>query len=181
MKPQKLRKFLGLHFLRKRRENEVTQRNEKILSEAVDKKLSEHPTSDPVPLAQRAHLNLTSDSGAAQLNSTPALFVAMLCRWLRVPFSDTGVLCPCCDGVLDSFGDHALDYCSGGDRTRRHNLLRVIAFFTANAANLHPELEKPVLLPQRLLLVSASESGRAVAAEDSIPSARRPANVYIAA
>ena len=37
----------------------------------------------------------------------------------------------------------------GGGRTRRHNLLRNEVFYFAASANLHPELEKPGLLPQR--------------------------------
>ena len=99
-------------------------------------------------LARRAHLKLVSASGAGhwlhavpgrstKLDNPPALYKVMLQRWLRIPFSDQDLECPCCDGVLDRFGDHAL-VCPGcGDRTRRHNLLRNMAFYAAASANLH--------------------------------------------
>ena len=82
-------------------------------------------------------------------------------------------------GAENCFGDHALVCCGGGDRTRRHNLLRNQVYYAASAANLHPELEKPGLLPQRPLFGSLYENGRSVGEGDSSPSSRRPADVYI--
>ena len=65
----------------------------------------------------------------------------MLRRWLRIRFSESDVECPFCDGMLDGYGDHALVCCAGGDRTRRHNLLRNMVFHAAEAANLRPEAQ----------------------------------------
>jgi len=103
----------------------------------------------------------------------------MLRRWLRIRFSDQDLECPLCDGVLDGFGDHALVCCGGGDRTRRHNLLRNMVYHAAEAANLHPELERPGLLPHRPLGGSSYENGASANEEDGNPGARRPADVYI--
>jgi len=118
-------------------------------------------------------------SKAAKLNNEPALFVGMLKRWLRMPFAPQDTECPCCDGVLDRFGDHALVCCGGGDRTRRHNLLRNMAFHAAEAANLQPELEKPGLLPQRPLAGSTYDNGAPISEHDFNHGARRPADVFI--
>jgi len=96
-----------------------------------------------------------------------------------MPFADRDLECPCCDGVLDRFGDHALVCGCGGDRTRRHNLLRNMVYHAASAANLHPELEKPGLLPHRPLFGSTYENGSCQSEQDSDPGARRPADVYI--
>ena len=103
----------------------------------------------------------------------------MLQRWLRMPLSEQDYECPCCDCVLDRFGDHALVCCGCGDRTRRHNLLRNMAYYAASSANLHPELEKPGLLPQRPSFGSLYENGSSIGDDDSNPSHRRPADVYI--
>ena len=104
----------------------------------------------------------------------------MLQRWLRMPLSEQDHECPCCDGVLDRFGDHALVCCGCGDRTRRHNLLRNMVYYIASSANLHPELEKPGLLPQRPSFGSLYENGSSIGGDDdSNPSHRRPADVYI--
>ena len=103
----------------------------------------------------------------------------MLQRWLRIPLASQDVQCPCCDGVLDRFGDHALVCSCGGDRTRRHNLLRNLVYFAASAANYHPELERPGLLPHRPLLGSAYDNGSELSSHHSDPGLRRPADVYI--
>jgi hypothetical protein len=103
----------------------------------------------------------------------------MLQRWLRMPLAEQDIECPCCDGVLDRFGDHALTCSCGGDRTRRHNLLRNMVYHAASAANLNPELEKPGLLPPRPLHGPAYENGSSPAEQDSDSNARRPADVYI--
>ena len=165
--------------------------SQKELSAAIDKRSYAQLTdADTVCQARRAHLSLVSASGAglwlqatpsteAQLSNEPALYRTMLQRWLRMPLSEQDYECPCCDGVLDRFGDHALVCCGCGDRTRRHNLLRNMAYYAASSANLHPELEKPGLLPQRPSFGSLYENGSSIGDDDSNPSHRRPADVYI--
>ena len=110
--------------------------SQKVLSQAVDDFTAAGLKQEgATSTARRAHLSLVTAPGAglwlqatpskaAKLDNEPALFVTMLRRWLRMPFADQDVLCPCCDGVLDCFGDHALVCRCGGDRARRHNLLR---------------------------------------------------------
>jgi len=165
--------------------------SQKTLSAAIDKRQAQTITSqDTVPLARRAHLKLIGAPGAglwlqavpskaASLDNDPCLYVTMLRRWLRMPFADADVECPCCDGILDTFGDHALCCSGGGDRTRRHNLIRNLSFHAATAANLNPELGMPGLLPQRPLCGGCYENGSSYSVDDSAPSARRPADVYI--
>jgi len=53
-----------------------------------------------------------------------------------------------------------------------------MVYHAAAAANLHPELERPGLLPQRPIFGSLHEDGSSFN-HDSDPSARRPADVYI--
>ena len=96
-----------------------------------------------------------------------------------MPFADADSRCPCCDGWLDRFGDHALACCGAGDRTRRHNLIRNLVYHAASAAGLSPELEKPGLLAQRPSSGSAYENGASCRTGDSDPSFRRPADVFI--
>ena len=81
---------------------------------------------------------------------------------------------PLCDGVLDRFGDHALVCSCGGDRTRRHNLLRNMAYYAASASNLNPELEKPGLLAQRPLVGACYENGRPHASQRFRPKFASP-------
>ncbi len=113
------------------------------------------------------------------LHVEPVLFVTMLQRWLRAPFIDEEFYCPCCDGIMDRFFDHALSCCGGGDRTRRHNLIRNEAYFSAAAAGFFPELEKLGLLPPRPLCGSFYADGSRPNETDDRPEARRPADVYI--
>ena len=54
-----------------------------------------------------------------------------------------------------------------------------MVYYAAAAVNLHPELEKPGLLPQRPLSGSLYENGAAHSDAHSDPSSRRPADVYI--
>ena len=164
---------------------------QKQLSSAIDKRThAQLMAQGCATQVQRAHLSLLSASGAglflqatpsktAHLDMEPALFIATLRRWLRMPFAEQDVECPCCDGVLDCYGDHALVCCGCGDRTRRHNLLRNMVFHSAAAANLNPELEKPGLLPQRPSYGSLYENGSAVVEADSNSGSRRPADVYV--
>ena len=122
-----------------------------ILSQAVEKHTLAQ-LKNGASQSRRAHLSFVCDEEAenfvtaspckaAKLKTEPALFVAMLRRWLRIRFSAEDTECQFCDGILDGFGDHALVCCGGGDRTRRHNLIRNMAFHAAEAANLQPELE----------------------------------------
>ena len=111
------------------------------------------------------------------LDVEQGLFVAMIWRWLRLPFADEETYCPQCGGILDIHGDHALVCPCGGDRTRRHNLLRNLVFHVARSAGLQPELERPGLLPPRPLCSGAPEDGSKDTSQES--SSRRPADIYI--
>ena len=73
--------------------------------------------------------------------------------------------CPVCDAVLDTQGRHAGTCAGAGDRTCRHHAARNEVGHFANAAGLHPELEKPGLLPP-----SPDTPGSNL---------RRPANVFL--
>ena len=53
--------------------------------------------------------------------------------------------CPYCDDIMDIYGDHALVCPCGGDRTKRHNLLRNRAAHFCSSFALRPEVEKPGL------------------------------------
>ena len=163
--------------------------SQKKLSGAVDKRSLAHLRNSACR-SRRAHLDLVCADGAglymhatpckaARLDNDPALYVAMLRRRLRIAFAESDVECPFCDGVLDRYGDHALVCCAGGDRTRRHNLLRNMVFHAADAARLHPELEKPGLLRPRPLCGATYESGASVGENDGNTDARRPADVYV--
>ena len=108
----------------------------------------------------------------------PILYQTMIRRWLRLPLHGSEFNCPLCDDIVDNvdrYGDHCLTCSCGGDRTRRHNLLRNEVFFQCNSAGLNPELERPGLLPPRPLSGSAQESG---AGRDT-QALRRPADVYL--
>ena len=82
--------------------------------------------------------------------------------------------CPLCDGVADSFGDHARTCPCGGGRVKRHNCLRAVLAGRAQSAGLSPEVEKPGLLPPRLDAVGAPEDGVRAGG------GRRPADVWVA-
>ena len=115
----------------------------------------------------------------AGLSNTHSIYIGMLMRWLRLPFVEKESVCGFCDGWLDSYGDHALTCCGGGDRTRRHNLIRNAVFHSAAAANLCPELEKPGLLPQRPSAGSCYENGSSHGPRDGESGYRRPADVFL--
>jgi hypothetical protein len=107
----------------------------------------------------------------------PPLFTTDLQRRLRMKVRCAPCFCPFCDGVCDEYGDHDLVCCGGGDRTKRHNLLRNQGCRLAAAAGLNPELEKPNLLRPRPQIGSLEENGT----RDECPrdtSGRRPADVY---
>ena len=157
-------------------------KSQRQLSSAIDKsarnKLVSSHTFDPF---YRAHLNLVTELGAgAWLTALPedparnwdsTLFRIALKRRLRVRVQAGDTPCPCCGGIMDSYGDHALTCPCKGDRTTRHNCIRDIAFEDAVEAKLNPEREKAHLLPQR-----PHEDGVHCKGEDE---GRRPADIWL--
>ena len=136
--------------------------------------------------ARRAHLELTSAERAGSwlhnrpspntaTHMDPLLFRESILTWLRMPVFDEDGVCPLCDGVLDKYGDHCLVCPCGGDRTRRHNMLRNYVYHYARSAGLNPELEKPGLLQPRPAVGGLTEDG----SRPSNPEARRPADVFL--
>ena len=83
----------------------------------------------------------------------------MIQRWLRVPLFPEEFHCPCCSGIVDIYGDHCVSCEGGGDRTRRHNLIRNEVYHYAASAGQTPELEKPGLLRPRPIDGTISENG----------------------
>ena len=137
-------------------------------------------------VAKRAHLELTTaeragswlhnrPSRATGSHMDPLLFKESILTWLRMPVFEADGVCPLCDGVLDKYGDHCLVCPCGGDRTRRHNMLRNFVFHYAKSAGLNAELEKPGLLQPRPALGGLAEDG----VRPSNPEARRPADVFL--
>ena len=133
-----------------------------------------------------AHLNLTTTSGAGSWLHTvpskalgtsvdPIIYKTMIQSWLRVTLFDSEFNCPLCDEVVDKHGDHCLTCSCGGDRTKRHNLLRNEVFHQCNSAGLNPELEKPGLLQPRPLFGASQENG----VQRDPQALRRPADVYL--
>ena len=164
--------------------------SQRELSKAIDERsLSDLADPSRASPARRAHLSLLQSSGAGlfwhaqpsrslHLDVPSDLFTVVLLRWLRMPISQADSFCPLCEGGLDRYGDHCLSCCGGGDRTRRHNLVRNLVYFAFKAAGLDPELERLGLLPPRPLAGGSHEDGtHADCNGDS--SARRPADVYV--
>jgi hypothetical protein len=118
--------------------------------------------------------------GSQDTAVSPPLLTVMLQRRLRMPVFTELFHCPFCDGVMDTFGDHALACSGGGDRTIRHNRLRDTVFRVAHAAGLRPEIEKPGLLRPRLLIGITEEDGKCRGGSRG-PEGRRPADVYLPA
>jgi len=157
------------------------------LSRRIDAKIA-HTIKAAAALsdhARHAHLGLTSaphagcwlhttPSPATNNQMDPLHFKTAIQRWLRMPILGEDGICPLCDGVLDKFGDHCLVCPMGGDRTRRHNLLRNHVYHFAASAGLHPELEKPGLIQPRPFIGAIAEDG-----SRHNPEARRPADVYL--
>lgn len=156
------------------------------LSATVDKAQQAHLIAATTGEAAKGHLQLVQQPGAgAWLTALPAdnlglhinthLFRVLLRLRLRLPIAPSDGFCPLCDGVADSFGDHAQVCPCGGDRGKRHNRLR--NFFAAKlaAAGLSPELEKPGLLPARPEDSGLCEAGVSL----NQASARRPADVWV--
>ena len=110
----------------------------------------------------QAHLNHTSASGASSwlqvvparalgTHVDPLLYRTIVQHWLRVPIYEQEFHCHLCGEVVDRFGDHCLTCACGGDRTKRHNLIRNEVFHFCNSSGLNPELERPGLLQPRLV------------------------------
>ena len=100
----------------------------------------------------QAHLNLTTASRAGSwLHAVPSkalgthvdpmLYKTMIQRWVRIPLQISEFHCPLCD--------HCLTCSCGGDRTKRHNLLRNEVFHLWNSGDLNPELKPQGLLQLR--------------------------------
>lgn len=157
------------------------------LSQAIDNKsyngIKEKSINN---VYQKAHLNLTSTSAAGSwLHIVPAkalgthvdplLYQVMIQRWLRSPIYETEFHCPFCDEVVDRYADHCLICAFGGDRIKRHNLIRNEVYYFCNGAGLNPELERPGILQQRLLVGASYENG----GNRDPNSNRRPADVYL--
>ena len=134
----------------------------------------------------QAHLNHTTTSGAGSwLHAVPAkalrtdvdplLFRTMIQRWIRVPIFELESHCTYCDDIIDRHGDHCLTCACGGDRTKRHNLLRNEVYYFCHSSGLSPELERPSLLQPRPLVGSNQEDGSGRNADNH----RRPADVYL--
>ena len=162
-------------------------RQQQLSTALDDHTLSQQRSTDHSDELRRAHLNLTSASGAGQWlhtppcpafqkTASPLLYKRMIQRWLRAPIFEAESYCPLCDEVMDVYGDHCLVCPCGGDRTKRHHLLRNETFHICSAAGLNPELEKPGLLRPRPDLGGAREDG---SSSHDNNDARRPADVYL--
>ena len=140
------------------------------------------PRGAPLKLISASGASLflhATPSKAAPLNNDPSLFVGMLCRWLRVPFAEQDVERPCCRGVRERSGDHALVCSCGGDRTRRHNLLRNIVFHAANSVSVPPEFKNEGPLPQRPFDGGVCDNGSTRGERESEFQLRRQVDVFI--
>ena len=116
--------------------------SQKELSKAIDNcTLKQLKASKIDDTKYQAHLNHTTASGAGQwLRTIPskalrkhvdaAHFQVMIQRWLRAPIYEETFHCGYCDDIVDIYGDHCLVCSCGGDRTKRHNLLRNEVFYT---------------------------------------------------
>ena len=148
---------------------EDTCPRQQALSHAIDSQILKTIREESHNIYTQAHLNLTTASGAGSwLNSIPSkalgthidpsLYRTTILRWLRVPLFESEFHCTLCDEVVDRFGDHCLVCSVGGDRTKRHNLIRNEVYHQCCSAGLNPELECPGLLRPRLLFGSTHES-----------------------
>ena len=76
---------------------------------------------------------------------------------------------------MDIYGDHALTCAVGGDRTKRHNMIRNVGVRLATSAGWRPEPEKSDLLR------ADSTAGEDISArgDEARPEARRPADIFV--
>ena len=157
------------------------------LSDAIDERtLHDLKQATQSDIKHQAHLQLVCESGCGQwLHALPnpnlrhqvaaPHFRIMVQRRLRAPIFHEEFLCPFCDETIDRYGDHALTCSCGGDRTKRHNLIRNKVFFFASSSSLNPELEKPGLLQPRPLIGASPEDGDC----RHLDARRRPADVFL--
>ena len=154
---------------------------QKTLSSAIDAQ-SLVQLREKGGLAYRAHLELLQGDGAGTwLHAIPSPNLGnkldpqhcsiALRRRLRVPIFNEEFFCPLCDETMDVFGDHALTCGCGGDRTKRHNLLRNCCARLAAGAQMQPEIEKVGLLERR----PDEERLEGESSQD----ARRPADIFL--
>ena len=80
---------------------------------------------------------------------------------------------------MDVWANHALTCACGGDRTKRHNLVRNTFARLAASAGWRPEIEKPCLLHPRPSQGGRSEDGSEGSEGGQRSSACRPGDVYI--
>ena len=167
---------------------------QRVLSSEIDAGALRQLT-DPqsTSLSFRAHMSLLGLEGAGTwlhaipsealgTKITPQLYVPMLQRRLRMPLFKEPFFCPLCDGLMDVWADHALTCACGGDRTKRHNLVRNTFARLAASAGWQPELEKPGLLHPRPSQGGRPEDGSEGSEGnegEQRSSARRPADVYV--
>ena len=134
---------------------------QRVLSSSVDAgTLEQLSNPQQASLCYRSHMSLLKLDGAGTwlhaipsealgTKVAPQLFVPMLQRRLRIQIFEKPFFCPLCDGAMDVWADHALTCACGGDRTKRHNLVRNVAVRLANTAGWWPEPEKLGLLRPR--------------------------------
>jgi hypothetical protein len=149
------------------------------LSSALDRATLRRLVDDAASLSHKAHLQLVQQPGAGAwlqappspalgLHVEPRLYRVMLQQRLRLPVLDTEAPCALCDGIADVYGDHARSCACGGDRVKRHNLLRNALAARLSSAGFSPELERPGLLPADPESVTTSSA-----------SGRRPADIWV--
>ena len=161
---------------------------QQTLSQAIDTySLSLMQEAVKEDVSFQAHLNHTTASGAGswlnilpskalRTNADPLLYRTMIQRWLRVPILESETHCPYCDEIVNNYADHCLTCSCGGDRTKRHNLLRNEIFFFCSSSGLNPELERPgLLLQQRPHVGIYCEDGSSTDNDNR----RRPADIYL--
>ena len=159
---------------------------QRVLSSHVDEGILAELTHPSKPLDFRAHLKLLQMEGAnSWIHATPnpavgtkvspQLFIPMVQRHLRIPFHSKAEYCPRCTTVMDIYGDHALTCMVGGDRTKRHNMIRNVVVRLATSAGWRPEPEKTDLLRS----VSTVGGDISTSGEEARPEARRPADIFV--
>eukprot|EP00438_Fugacium_kawagutii_P021855 Skav233024 [mRNA] locus=scaffold909:522290:526210:+ [translate_table: standard] len=133
------------------------------------------PVTRPTGVRSVAGAWLTAfPTEAFGLHINTSLFRVLLRMRLRLPIASSDGFCPLCDGLADSYGDHARACPCGGDRGKRHNRLRNLFASKAASAGLSPELEKAGLLPPRPTDSDACEAG-----QPAVAAGRRPADVWL--
>ena len=150
------------------------------LSLAIDEatELSSAPDTRSRALALSSGLSHAGDwlnvpSVSLGLHLHDQEFRSSLRYWLGVPLHGVPYQCPECCCLTDIYGDHQVACGGNGDRIARHNSLRDVIFFAAQAAALGPRREAPSLVPNSssrpadILLPSWSQ-GRSAALDVSV-------------